>query len=226
LVIALIVNSEGFPFSYETFDGNRADVTTMETILRRVERKYGKARRIWVLDRGMVSEENLVAIRQRGGHYLVGTRRSQLKPFEAELLEQDWKQVQPEVEVKTVALPRGEETYILCRTAGRKEKEEAIRNRFSSSMERALNRLQKNIAQGRLKDRNKMERQLGKIQARHPSVNDLYEVGLRDTTEGARLFWEVKEDRKRWRQSREGAYLLRTNLPGGTPNSCGRNICN
>ena len=216
LVIALIVNSEGFPFSYETFDGNRADVTTMETILRMVERKYGKARRIWVFDRGMVSEENLAAIRQRGGHYLVGTRRSQLKQFAAELLEQDWKQVQPEVEVKTVPIPRGEETYILCRTAGRKEKEEAIRNRFSSGMERALNRLQKTIAQGRLKDRNKMERRLGKIQARHPSVNDLYEVGLRDTAEGVRLFWEIKEDRKRWRQSREGAYLLRTNMPGGT----------
>jgi len=216
LVMALIVNSEGFPFSYETFDGNRADVTTMETMLRMVERKYGKARRIWVFDRGMVSEENLAAIRQRGGHYLVGTRRSQLKQLEAELLEQDWKQVQPEVEVKTVAIPRGEETYILCRTAGRKEKEEAIRHRFSSGMERALNRLQKTIAQGRLKDRNKMERRLGKIQARHPSVNDLYEVGLRDTAEGMRLFWEIKEDRKRWRESREGAYLLRTNLPGGT----------
>ena len=67
MVIALIVNSEGFPFSYETFDGNRADVSTMETILRMVERKYGKARRIWVLDRGIVSEENLAAIRKRGG---------------------------------------------------------------------------------------------------------------------------------------------------------------
>jgi transposase len=216
MVIALIVNSEGFPFSYETFDGNRADVTTMETILRMVERKYGKARRIWVFDRGIVSEENLAAIRQRGGHYLVGTRRSQLKQFEAELLQQDWRQVQPEVELKTVPIPRGEETYILCRTAGRKKKEEAIRNRFSSSMERALNRLQKTIAEGRLKDRNKMERRLGKIQARHSSVQDLYEVGLRDTTEGVHLFWQIRDDRRQWRESREGAYLLRTNLPGGT----------
>jgi hypothetical protein len=89
MVIALIVNSEGFPFSYETFDGNRADVSTMETILRMVERKYGKARRIWVFDRGIVSEENLVAIRKRGGQYLVGTPRSQMERFEAELLNQD-----------------------------------------------------------------------------------------------------------------------------------------
>jgi len=212
MVIALIVNSEGFPFSYETFDGNRADVSTMETILRMVERKYGKARRIWVFDRGIVSEENLAAIRQRGGQYLVGTPRSQMKQFEAELVKDDWTRVRPEVEVKKVAIPQGEETYILCRTAGRKEKEQAIRKRFSNSMEKALKGLEKAIALGRLKDRNKMERRLGKIQARHPSVNDLYEVSLRDTSEGVRLFWQIKEGHQKWRESREGAYLLRTNV--------------
>lgn len=216
MVIALIVNREGFPFSYETFDGNRADVSTMEAILRMVERKYGKARRIWVMDRGIVSEENLAAIRKRGGHYLVGTPRSQMKQFEAELLKDDWTRVRPEVEVKKVPIAQGEETYILCRTTGRQEKEKAIRNRFSSSMEKALKGLERAIALGRLKDRNKMERRLGKIQARHPSVNDLYEVSLRDTAEGVRLTWQMKEDRKSWRESREGAYLLRTNLQAGT----------
>jgi transposase len=216
LVIALIVNNEGFPFSYETFDGNRADVSTMEAILRMVERKYGKARRIWVFDRGIVSEENLAAIRKRDGQYLVGTPRSQMKRFAAELLKDDWTRVRPEVEVKKVAIPQGEETYILCRTAGRKEKEKAIRNRFSNSMETALKGLEKSIATGRLKDRHKMERQLGKIQARHPQVNDLYDVALRDSAEGVRLFWQMKEDRKNWRESREGAYLLRTNLKSET----------
>jgi transposase len=216
LVIALIVNNEGFPFSYETFDGNRTDVSTMETILRMVERKYGKARRIWVFDRGIVSEENLAAIRKRDGQYLTGTPRSQMKQFEAELLQEDWTQVRPEVEIKKVAIPQGEETYILCRTSGRKEKEKAIRSRFSNSMETALKGLEKTIATGRLKDRNKMERRLGKIQARHPQVNDLYEVGLKDTVEGVRLFWQIKEDRKNWRESREGAYLLRTNLKAET----------
>ena len=216
LVIALIVNNEGFPFSYETFDGNRSDVSTMETILRMVERKYGKARRIWVFDRGIVSEENLAAIRKRDGQYLTGTPRSQMKQFEAELLKQDWTQVRPEVEVKKVAIAEGEETYILCRTSGRKEKEKAIRNRFSNSMETALKGLEKTIVMGRLKDRNKMERRLGKIQARHPQVNDLYDLALRDTAEGVRLFWQIKEDRKNWRESREGAYLLRTNLKAET----------
>jgi len=216
LVIALIVNNEGFPFSYETFNGNRTDVSTMETILRMVERKYGKARRIWVFDRGIVSEDNLAAIRKRGGQYLTGTRRSQMKQFEAELLKEDWTRVRPEVEIRKVAIPQGEETYILCRTSGRKEKEKAIRSRFSNSMEAALKALEKTIAAGRLKDRHKMERRLGKIQARHPQVNDLYDVELKETAEGIRLFWEIKEDRKNWRESREGAYLLRTNLKADT----------
>src|SRR6266853_1997827 len=216
MVIALIVNREGFPFSYETFDGNRADVSTMETILRMVERKYGKARRIWVFDRGIVSEENLAAIRKRDGQYLVGTPRSQMKQFEAELLKADWTQVRPEVEVKQVTIPQGEETYILCRTAGRKEKEKAIRSRFSNSMEDALKRLEKSIATGRLKDRNKIERRLGKIQARHPSVTDLYQVSVGAEAEGTSLFWQMKEDRRTWRESREGAYLLRTNLRAET----------
>src|SRR6267378_3963158 len=165
MVIALIVNSEGFPFSYETFDGNRADVSTVETILRMVERKYGKARRIWIFDRGIVSEE----------------------------------------------------TYILCRTAGRRKKEKAIRERFCSRMEEALKRLEKTMATGRLKNRNLMERRLGKIQARHPSVNDLYEISLRETGAGVRLSWHMREDRRRWHESREGAYLLRTNLQAETP---------
>ena len=216
MVIALIVNNEGFPFSYETFNGNRADVSTMEVILRMVERKYGKARRVWVFDRGIVSEENLAAIRKRGGQYLVGTPRSQMKQFEGELLKEDWTRVRPEVEVKKVAMPEGEETYLLCRTAGRKEKEKAIRSRFSDSMEKALQGLEKTILAGRLKDRNKMERRLGKIQARHPQVNDLYDVALRDTAEGVRLSWQMKDDRKKWREAREGAYLLRTNLQAET----------
>ena len=99
----------------------------------------------------------------------------------------------------------------LCRTAGRKEKEKAIRNRLSNRMETALHELEKAIVAGLLKDRNKMERRLGKIQARHPQVNDLYEFDLRDTAEGIRLFWQMKQDRKNWREAREGAH------PGRVP---------
>src|SRR3954452_9909453 len=100
------------------------------------------------------------------------------------------------------------------RTSGRKEKEKAIRSRFSGRMEDALKRLAKTIETGRLKDRNKMERRLGRIQATHSQVNDLYDIELHDTSDGVRLFWQMKEDSKVWRGLREGAYMLRTNLDG------------
>jgi len=139
-----------------------------------------------------------------------------MKQFEEELLKDDWTRVKPEVEVKKISIPQGEETYILCRTAGRKEKEKAIRHRFSAHMEDALKGLGKTIETGRLKDRNKMERRLGRIQASHSQVNDLYQVALEDSPNGIRLHWAIKEDRQIWRDLREGAYMLRTNLQAGT----------
>jgi transposase len=212
LVLALIVNQDGFPFSYELFDGNRADVSTVEVILRTVERKHGKARRVWIFDRGVVSEENLVAIRKRGGQYLVGTARSKLKQFEQELLKDDFEKIRPEVEVKQIRIPGGEETYILCRTMGRKEKEKAIRSRFVAKIEKALAGLEKRIVQGKLKDRDKMLLCLGRIQASHPQVADLYEMAVKDSKEGPRLVWRQKPEQQQWLEAREGAYLLRTNL--------------
>ena len=212
LVLALIVNQDGFPFSYELFDGNRADVSTVETILRTVERKHGKARRVWIFDRGVASEENLVAIRKRGGQYLVGTPRSRLKQFEQELLKEDFEKIRPEVEVQQITIPGGEETYILCRTAGRKEKEKAIRSRLVTKIEKALAGLEKRIVEGKLKDRDKMFMSLGRIQALHPQVADLYEMAMKDTQQGPRLVWRQKPEQQPWLEAREGAYLLRTNL--------------
>ncbi len=212
VVIALIVNEDGFPLSYETFDGNRADVTTLETVIRMVERKYGKARRVWVFDRGIISEDNLRALRKRDGQYLVGTPRAKLKQFEKQLLHGDWEKIRPDVEVQRVATPSGDETYILCRSTARKAKETSMRNRVSTSMEGALSKLEQRIASGKLKDRSKIERMLGKIQARHPSVNDLYKVAVQENSNGLRLQWKLIEERRAWRDAREGAYLLRTNL--------------
>jgi transposase len=212
VVIALIVNQDGFPISYETFDGNRNDATTLEAVLRMVERKYGRARRVWVFDRGVVSEENLAVLRKRNGQYLVGTPRSKLKEFERQLLEGGWEQVRPEVEVKCVTMPGGEETYILCRTAGRTQKEKAIRSRFSTRMEKTLTSLSQSVAEGRLKDRFKIERRLGRIQERYPQVADLYEMKVVEQDGQLRVDWKMLADREQWQQAREGVYLLRTNL--------------
>src|SRR5260370_9191869 len=104
----MVGNQDGFAFSCELFDGNRADVSTIEAILRTVERKHGKARRVWIFDRGVVSEENLVAIRKRGGQYLVGPARSKLKQFEQELVKDDFEKTRPAVEVNHIKIPGGD----------------------------------------------------------------------------------------------------------------------
>jgi len=123
LVLALIVNQDGFPFSYELFDGNRADVSTVEAILRTVERKHGKARRVWIFDRGVVSEENLGGHPQARGQYLVGTARSKLKQFEQELLKDDFEKIRPEVEVKQITIPAAKRlTSCAARRDGRKKR--------------------------------------------------------------------------------------------------------
>jgi transposase len=214
VVIALIVNGEGFPLSYETLDGDRSDVTTLEVLMRMVERKYGKARRVWVFDRGIVSEANLEALRRRGGQYLVGTPRAKLKEFEKALLESDWKQIREEVEVKLVSLPNTTETYVLCRSTTRREKEKAIRRRFSQRLEQALSRLHRRVAQGRLKDRTKIQQALARLRARHPRVADLYQTSVVEHEGAVQVHWQLIQERQAWRQAREGAYLLRTNLTG------------
>jgi transposase len=168
-----------------------------------VERKHGKARRIWIFDRGVVSEENLATVRQHGGQYLVGTPRSQLKQFEAELLKNDFEKIRPDVEVKHIPIPGGEETYVL---------EKAIRSRFAAKMEKALRGLEKRIAEGKLKDRFKMERNLGRIQATHPQMADLYEMAVEESKPGTRLVWRQMPEQQQWLEAREGAYLLRANL--------------
>src|SRR5216684_7041487 len=216
VVLAVIVNIDGFPLSYETFDGNRADVTTLETVMRMVERKYGQARRVWVFDRGIVSDANLAAIRRRGGQYLVGTRRSTLRHVEQALLEGAWTQVRDEVEAQLVPVPGGTETYVLCRSTARREKELAIRRRFSTRLEDRLRGLAHRVVTGRLKDRAKIERVLGRLQASYASVADLYEMAVREEDGHLRLHWTLIEDRRAWRDAREGAYLLRTNLQGQT----------
>ena len=121
LILALVVSPEGFPLSYEVFAGNRADVTTLEEMLEAVERKHGHARRVWVFDRGIVSEENLQRLRRRGASYLVGTPRAQLKSYERRLLEGDWQSVSGEVEVQLIA-EDNKETYVLARSRSRRRK--------------------------------------------------------------------------------------------------------
>ena len=126
VLVGLVVTTDGFPLGYEVFAGNRRDVTTLEEIVETMEAKYGKAKRIWVVDRGCVGEEKLKFLRDRGTLYLVGTQRSELRRFEKELLGRDWSEIREGIEVKLVASGEGEETFVLCRSRDRREKEKAI----------------------------------------------------------------------------------------------------
>src|SRR5260370_42405605 len=139
--IALVVSREGMPLGYQLFTGNRADVTTLEEIVERIERLYGRANRIWVLDRGMVSEENVRYLKQAQRRYIVGTPKGMLKRFEGELRAEDWNQVREGLEVKLCPAPGGEEVFLVCRSAQRKQKEQAMHERFEKRIEEGLEKI-------------------------------------------------------------------------------------
>jgi len=211
VVIALVVTPEGFPLSYEVFEGNRADVTTLEEMIDAVERKHGRARRVWVFDRGIVSEDNLQTLRRRGGSYLVGTPRSALRTYQARLLEGEWQSVSGEVEVQLIAEEK--ETYVLARSHARAQKERAMRLRVVRGLMRDLIRLRRLIRKGRLKDPDKVLLRLGGLAERYPQAWRYVEIKV----EGLDLRWKWDRQALRLAKSRDGAYLLRTNLAGSDP---------
>ena len=119
--LALVVTREGVPLGYEVFAGNRNDVTTLEEIITTMEARYGTAERIWVLDRDMISEENVTFLKQAGRRYIVGTPKSLLRRFERELAAESWQQVRASVEARLVPAPGGDEVFIrpgLCSATG------------------------------------------------------------------------------------------------------------
>ena len=176
--IALVVTTDGIPVGYEVFAGNRHDSTTVEEIVKAMEKKHGKANRIWVMDRGMVSESNLAFVRGRAGRYIVGTPKASLRKFESHLIEQDWEQVEAGVEVKLVSSPDGEETFILARSAERREKEKAIHERFIERMEAGLKQLQAAMESARLRDEATAHRRLGRLQGKNSRAAKAFDVKI------------------------------------------------
>jgi transposase len=211
LVIAIVVTPEGFPLSYEVFDGDRADVTTLEAMLDQVEAKHGRARRIWVFDRGLVSEANLQTLRERGGQYVVGTPRHRLRDYEKELLEGSWQQINPSVQVQL--LEQEQETYVLARSVERAKKEEAMRGRQIRGLMRDLVKLRRSIRKGTLGDSDKVMMRLGRLSERWPRA---WHYMSAEWKEG-KLSWQWDRQALRLAQHRDGAYLLRTNLSDHSP---------
>jgi transposase len=219
--IGLVTSREGLPLAFEIFDGNRTDVTTTEEMVVAMESKYGKANRIWVMDRGMVSEDNIKFMRQRGARYLVSTPKSMLKKFERELLGKGWEEVHPGVEVKICPRPEGGETFVLCRSEGRKDKETAILNRFIVRLEAGLGKLKELADKGKLRDRQKAERRIGRLLERNSRAASLFTVTVTETTVGKdnRLAVDIRknEDRYQWALQSGGSYILRTNWTEADP---------
>ena len=210
--IGLVVTKDGFPLGYELFAGNRSDVSTVEEIVKIMEERYGKANRIWVMDRGMASGKNFEFLKKDERQYILGANRSQLKGYERELLKANWRRVQPGLEVKKVESPDGEEVFILCRSADRAKKEKAIHDRFEQRIEEGLNR----IAAGCEKRRYKVsviERRVGKLMGSNSRSAGLFEVRVEKGFKGgAKLTWSKKDEWREWARLSEGCYMLRSNI--------------
>jgi transposase len=215
--IGLVVTREGYPLGYEVFDGNRVDVTTVEEIVEAIEKDYGKASRVWVMDRGMTSEDNLAWLRSGGRRYLVGTPKSEMRKWAKELTEREgWNEVRTGLEVKTCHGPGGGETFVMCRSSERQAKEMAIHDRFAKRMRDDLASLGKRLKRARRGvDRDEVQVQLGRIMERNSRASKKFAVKVRhDPTRGSqlRLEWTERSDWKQWAELTEGTYILRTNV--------------
>ncbi len=200
--IGLVVSRCGMPLGYEVFPGNTADVSTVEKIVELMEQRYGKSNRIWVMDRGMVSEKNLTFLRQEGRRYLVGTPKGLLKKYEQELLADDWHKIREGIEVKLLKVPRAEEAepvtegaidettasdqeiFILCRSQDRVQKDAAIVRRFEQKIEERL-RAMATRCQNQRRDVQKVEREVGRMLGQN-TLARLFEVKVDRREDGGR----------------------------------------
>ena len=220
--LALVVTRDGMPVGYEVFAGNRTDVTTVEEIVDTMEARYGVAQRIWVMDRGMTSADNLEWLRGGGRRYLVGMPKSELRKWAAQIAEaRDWRTVREGVEAKSCVGPDGQETFILIRSVERREKERAMHARFCRRIEEGLTRLGQRLARARRPlDRSRLERQVGRLLERNARAAGRYIIDfLTDPTVPARLrlTWAARSEWDDWARWSEGCYVLRTNIADWSP---------
>ena len=220
--LALVVTREGMPLGYELFAGNKTDVTTVKEIVGTMESRYGQAQRVWVMDRGMTSAANLAWLRQTDRRYVVGTPKSELRKWAAQIADaQDWQTVREGVEAKRCAGPDGVETFVLIRSVERREKEQAMHQRFAQRIEAGLTTLTRRLAHARRPlERGPIERQLGRLLARNPRAASRYLIELvadASVPSGLRLAWRARAEWDDWARQSEGCYLLRSNIADWSP---------
>ena len=221
--IGLVVSKCGMPLGYEVFDGNRTDVTTLETIVETIEARYGKADRIWVGDRGMMSKKNIEFLKSDDRRYIIGAAKASLKQFEQELLADDWRQIRDGLEVKLCDSPDGEEeVFILCRSRDRHEKEAAMHKRFEERIEKELEKI-KASCQKRKWKKETIDRRIGSVMAKNSRAAGLFEVEVAEASDGrATITWRKNEAWRDWAKLSEGCYLLRSNVTDWTPDDLWR----
>jgi len=214
--IALVVTFDGFPLGYEVFAGNVHDSRTLQTIVATMEARHGVLGRVWITDRGMASAANLAWLRQTGRRYIIGAPKSELKKFGAELAAVGgWRPVHEGVEVKLTRHPETDETVILCRSADRRNKEQAMHERFSLRIEAALGRLAARIARARKRlDAAAVNRQIGRILQQNQRAAARFAIALEpdDCPAGLCLAVACNAAFDDWAALSEGAYLLRSNI--------------
>jgi transposase len=217
VVIALVVTPEGFPLAYEVMAGNTSDKTTLRGFLERIETQYGKAERIWVMDRGIPTEEVLAEMRARVPpvRYLVGTPKGRLSKLEAQLAERPWQEVRQDIEVKLLPQPEGE-LYVFAQSRPRISKERAMRQR---QLRQLLKRLRELRAMKRLR-RDELLIKLGEAKSKAGRTYHLVEIQVPKAREEVTAeTFQFKLDRAKLRvaRRREGRYLLRSNLSEKDP---------
>jgi transposase len=212
VVIALIVTPEGFPIAYEVLAGNTSDKSTLREFLRKIETQYGKAERIWVMDRGIPSEEVLAEMRQSDPpvYYLVGTPKGRLTKLEQSLLSLPWRAVRPGVEVKL--LPQEQELYILAQSRDRIHKERGMRRRQL----RALLKRLKELQQMKLSSTQNLLLKLGAAKGQYRAAWRLIDIEMAESS-GSSFSFRLNRQKLRIMRRREGRYLLRSNISGREP---------
>jgi transposase len=214
--IALVVSRCGMPVGYEVFAGNRHDSKTVEQVVEHVEKIYGRANRIWVMDRGMVSEENVEYLKKEGRRYIVGTPKSQLRKYEQELLSKEWKQVHEGLQVRLCPAPDGKEVFILCRSLERQAKEQAMHERFEKRIEEGLDKIAASCRRSKQKPLVIAER-VGKLMGQNTRAAGLFRVQIKDEAGVARINWSKLDSWREWARLSEGCYMLRSNVTDWTP---------
>ena len=212
ICIGLVVSRCGMPLGYEVFEGNRNDVKTWQEIVTTMEARYGKADRIWCGDRGMMSQENIEFMESGNRRYIIGASKGILKKFERQLLEEDWHTIRDGLEVKLCSSPDGgQETYILCRSQDRRDKEKAMHVRFEKRIGEALEKVQASCRKRKWK-KEVIDRRIGKIMANNSRAAGLFEVEVKQVAGRAVVSWTKNEKWRNWATLNEGCYLLRTNV--------------